>query len=157
MKDVNKVILMGRLGANPILRLTKTGIPVAQLSVATTRRFQTAETLPGAAPSYKEETQWHRVVVWRRQAESCAQYLRSGSPVYVEGSIKTSTYEDKEGKTRLSVEIQAEMVSFLGGPRSTSEKVSLEPEVELENKTETEVGKDETDVPEFREFNAIGG
>lgn len=112
MKDVNKMIVIGRLGATPIQRQTKSGTAVVHFSVATARRVQ--EGTP-ENPKYREETQWHRIVVWGKQGETCAQYLKKGNLVYVEGSIRSHNYEDKAGLTRLSFELHAETVNFLSG------------------------------------------
>jgi single-strand DNA-binding protein len=126
MRDINKIILVGRLGGDPIQRQTKSGTSVVQLSVATARRVH-KEGVENAGSlnedAFIEETQWHRVVTWGRQAEACAQYLRKGHTVYVEGFLKSRQYEDKNGLSKLSVEVQAETVSFLGNPsRSSHEK-----------------------------------
>jgi single-strand DNA-binding protein len=123
MRDVNKIILLGRLGADPVQRQTKSGIAVAQLSVATARRVL-KDGIENSAPlgedSFIEETQWHRVVTWGRQAEVCSQYLKKGNTVYVEGYLKSRQYEDKNGQSKLCVEVQADQVSFLGGPTKSS-------------------------------------
>lgn len=113
MKDLNRVILIGRLGADPVQRETRGGIQVTHFSVATSRRKR-AESSGGDAEAHAEETVWHQVVVWSRQAEHCAQYLRKGSPIYVEGSIRTRRYQDKEGTQRTAFEIHANNVGFLG-------------------------------------------
>jgi len=106
---VNKVILVGNLGQDPELRHTSGGAAVATLSVATSRKWKDKN------DKLQEETEWHKVVVWNKQGEACAQYLAKGKQVYVEGRIHTNKYEDKEGVTRYSTEIIAENVKFLGG------------------------------------------
>jgi single-strand DNA-binding protein len=117
MKDINKVILLGRLGADPVRRETKTGKVVVQFPVATARRIVSsvdAEELDSASDrEFVEETQWHRVVTWGKQADACAKYLKKGQAIFVEGSIRTRTFEDKEGLERLSVEVHADTLSFL--------------------------------------------
>ncbi|MBL7717153.1 MAG: single-stranded DNA-binding protein [Bdellovibrionales bacterium] len=129
MKDVNKVVLLGRLGADPVKRETKKGIAVTQFSVATSRPIFSRDAETGEAEETEsqaetvadrpeEETQWHRIVTWGKQAEACAQYLKTGSPVFVEGSLKTRRYSAKDGSSKLSVEIHAENVSFVGYPPS---------------------------------------
>lgn len=120
MKDVNKVILIGRLGMNPIQRETKNGTPVVNFSLATSRRV-TSEAASGEGEEKTEVTQWHRIVAWGKQGEACARNLRKGASVYVEGSMRSHSYSDKEGKQKLSFEVYAENVSFLGGPRRTEE------------------------------------
>jgi len=116
MKDINKIILIGRLGADPILRETKTGAVVVHFPVATSRRVKSTEPAENEEEvKMTEETQWHRIVAWGRQGETCAQYLKKGQKVYVEGSILSRHYEAKDGTDRMSFEVIAETVSFLGG------------------------------------------
>lgn len=108
MKDVNKVILVGRLGADPIQRSTQAGRSVVNFSVATSRKTKEA----AEGQNEARETQWHRVVAWGKEGEACAQYLRKGAPVFVEGMLRSHEYEAANGK-RTSYEIHAERVSFL--------------------------------------------
>lgn len=109
MAGVNKAIVVGYLGSDPELKNTQSGQPVCRLSVATTRVWNNKQTNEKV-----EETEWHRVTVWGKQAESCARYLKKGRLVYVEGRLRTSSYQ-KEGQTHYSTEIVAENVQFLGG------------------------------------------
>lgn len=118
MRDVNKIILVGRVGADPIQRETKNGIPVVNFPLATSRRMK-PEGVEGQAAGERgdeaaSETQWHRVVVWGRDGENCAQYLRKGQAVFVEGSVRTRKFEAKDGTPRIAFEVHAEHVSFLG-------------------------------------------
>jgi single-strand DNA-binding protein len=128
MKDVNKIILIGRLGADPVLRETKTGATVVHFPVATSRRVKPTEPVTGggaenagpvlpAEEAKNEETQWHRIVAWGREGEICAMYLKKGQKVYVEGSFYSRRYEAKDGSERVSFEVVADTVSFLGGGR----------------------------------------
>lgn len=110
MAGINKVILIGNLGRDPELRYTQSGSAVANLSVATTRAYTNSRTNERV-----EETEWHRVVVWGKQAEHCNQYLAKGRQVYVEGRLQTRNYEDKDGIKRYSTEVVADTVQFLGG------------------------------------------
>ena len=118
MSSVNKVILIGNLGQKPELRNTAGGQPVANFSLATNEKWvdKTGEK--------KEAVEWHKVVVWGKVAENCAKYLDKGRPVYVEGKITTRQWQDKEGVTKYTTEIQAQTVQFLGGgsgaPRTES-------------------------------------
>ena len=107
--SVNKVILVGNLGRDPEVRFTAGGKAVARFSVATSEVWNDAE------GSRQERTEWHNVVVWGKQAETCGQYLAKGRQVYVEGSIRTRQYDDKEGNRRYITEIIAQRVQFLGG------------------------------------------
>ena len=106
---VNKVILIGNLGADPELRYTSGGSAVADLRLATSRKYTTKD---GTA---KEDTQWHRIVVWGKQAEHCKEYLSKGRQVYVEGRLQTRQWEDRDGNKRYTTEVVAERVQFLGG------------------------------------------
>jgi single-strand DNA-binding protein len=107
MAGVNKAIIIGNLGRDPEMRYTQGGSAVATLNVATTRKYMRGQ-------ESVEETEWHRITVWGKQAESCNQYLSKGRQVYVEGRLRTSSYE-RDGVKRYSTEIVAETVQFLGG------------------------------------------
>lgn len=109
MASVNKVILIGNLGRDPELRYTQSGQAVANFSLATTDRFSNRE------GDRQERTEWHRVTVWGKTAENCAQYLNKGRSVYVEGRLQTREWEDKEGQKRRTTEVIAQTVQFLGG------------------------------------------
>jgi single-strand DNA-binding protein len=111
MASVNKVILIGNLGRDPELRYTQSGQAVANFSVATTEKFS------GRDGSPQERTEWHRIVVWGKQGENCAQYLSKGRSVYVEGSLRTQEWEDREGNKRRTTEVVAQRVQFLGSRR----------------------------------------
>lgn len=106
---VNKVILIGRLGSDPNLRYTAGGTAVVQLSVATNDR------VPAGEGNWEEKTEWHRVVVFGKNAENCANYLAKGRLVYVEGRLQTRQWEDNQGVRRYTTEIVAREVGFLGG------------------------------------------
>ncbi|MBL4683227.1 MAG: single-stranded DNA-binding protein [Nannocystaceae bacterium] len=109
MAGINKVILIGNLGRDPELRYTGSGTAVCQLNIATARSYTNKNN------ERVEETEWHRVTVWSKQAEFCSQYLSKGRQVYVEGRLQTRSYEDKEGIKRYSTDIIADTVQFLGG------------------------------------------
>jgi len=109
MGSVNKVILVGHLGADPELKYTPNNRPVCRLSLATN------EVWKDKSGEKQERTEWHRVNVWGEQAESCAKFLSKGRMVYVEGRLQTRSWGDKDGKKRYSTEIVAERVLFLGG------------------------------------------
>jgi single-strand DNA-binding protein len=107
MASVNRVILIGNLGRDPELRYTAGGQPVASFSVATNERWNDREGKP------QERTEWHRIVVWGKQAENCANYLQKGRTVYIEGRLQTREWEDKEGQKRQTTEVVAQTVQFL--------------------------------------------
>ena len=109
MAGVNKVIVVGNLGADPELKHTQGGTAVCRLSVATTRTWNNSQT-----NEKQQETEWHRITVWGKSAENCEKYLSKGRQVYVEGRLRTSSYE-KDGQKHWSTEIVAEQVQFLGG------------------------------------------
>ena len=109
MAGINKVILIGNLGADPELRYTTGGQAVAELRLATSRRYT------GKDGTQQEDTQWHRIVVWGKQAENCKQYLAKGRQCYVEGRLQTRQWEDRDGNKRYTTEVVAETVQFLGG------------------------------------------
>lgn len=108
MRDMNKVILFGRLGQNPVLRATKKGFPVAHFSLATKRRFRSEAAPEGIA----EETQWHRITVWGKQGEACANHLKKGQTALVEGLLRSHSYVGRDGVQRTAVEVHADSVSF---------------------------------------------
>jgi single-strand DNA-binding protein len=117
MIDVNRIILLGRLGKDPIRKEIRDGLTVVNFSLATSRRVRAENDLEGVATG--EETEWHRVVVWGRQGEACAQYLKKGHAVFVEGMVRSRQYDGKDGVHRISYEIQADRVSFLTSSRSS--------------------------------------
>jgi single-strand DNA-binding protein len=106
---VNKVILVGNLGKDPEVRFTPNGRALAKFPVATSERWTDQD------GNKQERTEWHNVVVWGKQAETCGQYLAKGRQVFVEGSIRTRQYDDKDGNKRYITEIVARDVRFLGG------------------------------------------
>ena len=108
-RGINKVILVGNLGADPELRYTGSGTAVCNLSVATSEKYKDRD------GNDVENTEWHRVVAWARLAEICGEYLKKGSQVYIEGQLQTRSYEDKDGVTKYSTEIKAREMQMLGG------------------------------------------
>ena len=109
MASVNKVFLVGNLGADPEVRYTANGGAVANFRIATTDVWN------DKSGQRQERTEWHRIVVWGKQAEHCGEYLRKGRAVHVEGRLQTREWEDKEGQKRFTTEINADRVTFLGG------------------------------------------
>ena len=99
-RGVNKVILIGNLGSDPEVRYTPDGVPVANFSLATTESWNDRNT-----GERQERTEWHRLVLWRRQAEVAQQYLKKGSKVYVEGKLQTRSWDDQSGQKRYTTEI----------------------------------------------------
>ena len=108
MGSVNKVILVGNLGRDAELRYTSSGVAVATLGLATTRTWKDKN------GERKDETEWHRVVLWDRLAQSLSEYLVKGKQIYVEGRLQTRQWE-KDGQKRYTTEIRADQVVLLGG------------------------------------------
>lgn len=113
MASVNKVQIIGNITRDPEFKHTSAGTPVCRLSVATNRKWTNKN------GEREEESEFHRVTVWGKQAEHCNNYLSKGRSVYVEGRLKTSSYES-DGVKKYSTEIIAENVQFLGGRPSSS-------------------------------------
>ena len=109
MASVNKVIIVGNLGADPETRYTPGGDAVTNIRVATTDKWKDK-----ASGETKEQTEWHRISFWGRLAEVAGEYLKKGSQVYVEGSLRTRKWQDKDGQDRYSTEIRGEVMQMLG-------------------------------------------
>lgn len=107
--SVNKVILVGNLGREAELRYTPGGAAVATLSLATT------EVWTDKAGQKQEKTEWHRVILWGKSAESLAEYLTKGKQIYVEGKLQTRQWDDKDGNKRYTTEVKGDRVVLLGG------------------------------------------
>jgi single-strand DNA-binding protein len=108
MGSINKVILIGNLGADPELKYTPSSRALCNLRVATTEVFK------DKSGARQERTEWHRVTVWGEQAENCSKYLSKGRSVYIEGKLQTRSYE-KEGQKHYATDVVADRVVFLGG------------------------------------------
>jgi len=120
MGSVNKVILVGNLGRDAELRYTPGGAPVATLNLATT------EVWNDKAGQKQEKTEWHRVVLWGKQAESLQEYLTKGKQIYVEGRLQTRQWDDKDGNKRYTTEIKADRITLLGGGGGGGRGASME-------------------------------
>ncbi|AMM50559.1 single-stranded DNA-binding protein [Rufibacter sp. DG15C] len=108
MASINKVILIGNLGKDPEVRHLEGGVAVARFPLAT------SETFKDKNGDKQERTEWHNIVVWRGLAEVTEKYLKKGQSVYIEGKIRTNSYQDKEGVQRYSTEIVADNMTMLG-------------------------------------------
>jgi len=122
MAGVNKVILVGNLGRDPEVRYTTGGAAVANFTVATTERWNDA-----ASGERKEKTEWHRIVVWGKQAEIAGEYLRKGRQVYIEGSLQTREWTDRDGNKRTTTEVRAQRFQMLGKAGDAPAAVAPEP------------------------------
>jgi len=108
MGSVNKAILIGNLGKDPEIRYTPSGQAVASFSIATKERWRDKDGQP------QERTDWHNIVAWGRQGEIAKDYLKKGSPVYIEGRIQNRSYDDKDGNKRYISEIVVQRLQLLG-------------------------------------------
>ena len=119
MSSVNKAIILGNLGSDPDIKYTKAGSPVANLSIATSERWKDKET-----GEQKEQTEWHRVVVFGRLAEIAEQFLKKGSKVFIEGKIQTRDWEDADGNKKYTTEVVAREMTMLDSRASTNSSAS---------------------------------
>ena len=110
MSGVNKVIIVGRLGADPEVKTVGSGQQVARLSVATSENWVDRD------GQKQERTEWHRIVVWGKLAEICGRHLAKGRQVYLEGRLQTRSWEDQQGQKKYATEIIANNIQFLGAP-----------------------------------------
>jgi len=124
MSSLNKIMLIGNVGSEPEMRYTPNGKAVTSFRMATNYRYV------GSDGERREETEWFRVSVWGRQAESCNQFLSKGKRVYVEGRLHSRSWEGQDGQMRTSLEVSANRVIFLDRVASVSlpEEGELEPE-----------------------------
>ena len=114
MAGVNKVILVGNLGKDPEVKYLEGGTPLAKFSLATTESFK------DKSGEKKDQTEWHNIILWRGLAEVAEKYLRKGDAVYIEGKIRSRSYDDKDGIKRYTFEIVADNLTMLGKRREDS-------------------------------------
>ena len=141
---VNKVILIGRLGADPELKYTAAGTAVSTFSLATNMVWK------DQSGNQQERTDWHRIVAWRKQAEIVGEWLKKGSQIYIEGSLQTRSWQDKDGNTRYTTEVTAENIQFLGGKKEERGAETFEappPPAEPPAKQESVPTPPEDDLP----------
>jgi len=131
MANFNRVFLIGNLTKDPELRYTPQGTGVVNLRLAVNRRFKDRN------QELKEETCFVTAVVWDKQAETCNQYLRKGSPVFIEGRLQPRSWEDASGQKRSTIEVRAERVQFLGGG-GARDGAAAPAETNMEHSTEAE-------------------
>lgn len=135
-RGVNKVILIGNLGQDPELKYTGSGTAVCNMRIATTESYKDRD------GNQVENTEWHSVVAWARLAEVCGEYLKKGSQVYIEGSLQTRQWEDKDGNKRYTTEIKAREMQMLGGRGDSAPR-------QANTTTKTSAPKQQEDVYEF--------
>ena len=139
MASVNKVLLLGNLGRDPELRSTPKGNQVLNFPMATTRRWKDR-----ATDEVRDQTDWHRIVVWGRQAEVLSEYLKKGSQVHVEGRLQTRSWTDNDGGKRYTTEIVASRIQMLGRPE---DRRAPEPIEEAEALGAPAEPNEEDDIP----------
>lgn len=115
-RGLNKAMIIGNLGQDPELRHTGSGTAVCNMSVATNESYK------DASGEYVDKTEWHRVVAWGKLAEICGEYLRKGSQVYFEGKLQTRSWEDRDGNTKYTTEINAKEMTMLSGDSNNGAK-----------------------------------
>ena len=121
MRGVNKVIIIGRLGADPEVKTLSTGQSVTRFNMATTEEWTKQD------GTKQEKTEWHRITVWNKLGEVCAKYLFKGSAAYIEGKIRTSSWEDEQGQKKYSTEIVANQVQFLSSKSDQKQDHTSQP------------------------------
>ncbi|MGD0710608.1 MAG: single-stranded DNA-binding protein [Bacteroidales bacterium] len=122
MAGVNKVILIGNLGKDPEVRSLENGTKVASFSLATTESYKNKE------GQKVDQTEWHNIVMWRGLAEVAEKYLKKGGQIYLEGKIRSRSWDDKEGNKRYTTEIIADTFTMLGSKREETPQATKEPE-----------------------------
>jgi len=140
MASVNRVTLIGNLGRDPEVRTTPNGTKVATVSLATTARWRDAETKEA-----RERPEWHRIVLWGRNAEIVAEYCTKGSQLYVEGPLQTRSWNDRDGMKRYTTEVVARRVQLLG--RAEDRRVLEPKEAAPEAPVPSEPEVPEDDIP----------
>jgi len=118
---MNKITIIGHLGRDPEMKYTPDGKAVTTFSVASSRKYKTA------AGEQKEDTEWFNVSAWGKLGETCNQYLAKGKQVYVEGRLKTRSYQAQNGETRFSIDVTCQEIQFLGGGSGHTDNQSEEP------------------------------
>lgn len=147
MAGVNKVILVGHLGKDPEVRHLESGAAVANFSMATTESYKDKN------GNRQDQTEWHNIVLWRGLAEVAEKYLRKGNLVYIEGKLKTRSWQDKEGATRYTTEIVGDNMTMLGSKSDNSSSNTANDEdresdkKEVKKKVNLEEENEEDDLP----------
>ena len=141
MAAVNKAIILGNLGRDPEVRYTSDGKAVTNFSVATTEKWR------DKGGNSQERTEWHRVVVFDRLGEVCGEYLSKGSSVYVEGYLRTRSWDDREGNKRYTTEIVGRTVQFLSSRGESGRQSGGAPPAEDDFSYEEGAGMTDDDVP----------
>ncbi len=144
MASLNKVMLIGNLGRDPEVRYMPSGGAMCNLSIATTENWRGK-----TSGEKKEKTEWHRIVMFGKQAELAEQYLKKGSPIYIEGRLQTRKWTTKEGEDKYTTEVIADRMQFLGG------RVVAGGSEDTNDKASFETGKDDKGNPTFPDDEEI--
>jgi len=137
MAGINKVILIGNLGRDPEMRYTPNSIAVCSFSVATSETYKDKN-----SGERITQTEWHNIVLWRGLAETSEKYLRKGSKVYIEGKLKTRKWDDKQGITRYSTEIVADVMQMLDKKVTDSPESLVSKTTEVKNVVEPSISSE---------------
>ena len=140
MAGINKVILVGNLGKDPEVRYLEGGTAVANFTLATSETYKDR-----TSGEKKTQTEWHNVVLWRGLAEVAEKYLKKGNQVYVEGKIRTRSWEDKEGNTRYTTEIVGDNMTMLGKKEGQDSSPKPAAQAPVSSTQKTEASKEEED------------
>lgn len=151
MASVNKVILIGNMGADPEMRYMPNGDAVANLRIATSESWKDKNT-----GEKKELTEWHRVVMYRKLADIAGQYLKKGYPVYIEGKLVTRKWQDKDGQDRYTTEIVADEMKMLGSRREGDDNPTQEQQQNREAAGERAVQSGTPQSSQRGAFDGIG-
>ena len=138
MTGINKVILVGNVGADPEVRYTASGSAVANFNIATTEQWKDKNT-----GEKQERTEWHKIVAWGRLGEICGEYLHKGKQVYIEGKLRTKQWEDREGNRRYTTEVIAQTMQMLGRPGKMGSAETVDERFPVEEPIDTP----EDDIP----------
>lgn len=138
MAGINKVILVGRLGRDPEIRYTPSGIAVANFTIATSEEWKDKNT-----GEKQERTEWHKIEAWRRLGEICGEYLHKGKQVYIEGRLQTDSWEDRDGNKRYTTKVVAQNMQMLDSPSKGGKAEPREEQFSVEEP----VNVPEDDIP----------
>lgn len=116
--SINKVMLMGRLGKDPELRASQSGLSIARFSVATSERIKSQD------GNFTDKTEWHNIIVFGNQAENCSRFIKKGSLVFIEGKIQSRSYTDKNGIEKYITEVKADSIHFLDSKEASGNESS---------------------------------
>ena len=139
--SVNKVILLGRVGADPEVKYMPSGNAVLNLSIATNRKFKNQE-----SGNYEDKTEWHRVVFFNKPAETIGQYVKKGQQLYVEGRLQTRKWQDKDGVEKYSTDIISDNFTFIGS-KSDSAGTDNQSSKNNDNFDQSSPAQQDDDIP----------